>query len=108
MLTLTDGAVKKVKEFYEGDPSLSGKPLRVYVEPGHGCSQYQYGFSFDEKRQTDLEMTQSGLQVVMDPQSAPLLTGSVIDYKEDFSGAGFAISNPNAKHSCGCGKSFDA
>ncbi len=107
MITLTQGAVKKVKEFYAGDPSLQGKPLRVFVEKG-GCSSYQYGFAFDEKREGDTELALDGLNVIVDGQSADLLKGSVIDYKEDFSGSGFSIVNPNAKGSCGCGKSFNA
>ncbi len=108
MLTLTDVAIEKVKEISQAEPTAQGKSLRVLVEPGHGCSTYQYGFTFDEKKDGDAELELGGLKVLVDPNSAPLLTGCVIDYKEDFSGAGFAISNPNAKKSCGCGKSFDA
>ena len=107
MLTLTEGAIKKVKEFYQSDESLQGKALRVLVEKG-GCSSYQYGFAFDEKKDGDTELVLGGLKVLVDAPSAPLLQGSVIDYKEDFSGSGFSIANPNASHSCGCGKSFDA
>jgi iron-sulfur cluster assembly protein len=106
MLTLTEAAIKKVKEFYAADQSIQGKALRVFVEKG-GCSGYQYGFAFDEKKEGDAELPVGGLQVVVDPQSGALLEGSVIDYKEDFSGAGFAISNPKAKKSCGCGNSFE-
>ena len=29
-----------------------------------------------------------------------------LDYKDGLQGAGFAIENPNAQRSCGCGKSF--
>lgn len=108
MLTLTPNAVAKVKEIYTNDKSLSGKSLRVFVGQGHGCSSYEYGFSFDEAKDGDTTLPYDGFQVVVDAPSATLLTGSVIDFKEDFSGGGFAISNPNAKRSCGCGKSFDA
>lgn len=107
MLTLTPGAVQKVKEFYAADKELSGKHLRVFVEKG-GCSSFQYGFTFDDAKDGDQTLPVEGLSLVVDAQSAAMLQGSVIDYKEDFSGAGFSISNPNAKKSCGCGKSFDA
>lgn len=107
MFTLTDGAIKKVKEFYTQDPSIQGKPLRVFVEKG-GCSSYQYGFAFDDLKTGDSELDLGGLKVIVDPNSAPLLQGSVIDYKEEFGGSGFSIANPNAKGSCGCGKSFEA
>lgn len=107
MITLTETAAKKVKDIFTGDPSLAGKSLRVVVEKG-GCSSYQYGFTFDDKKEGDTELDQAGVKLLVDPQTAGLLTGSVVDYKEDFSGGGFAISNLNAKSSCGCGKSFNA
>jgi iron-sulfur cluster assembly accessory protein len=34
------------------------------------------------------------------------LEGAEVDYKEDLMGGGFAIKNPNAKSTCGCGHSF--
>ena len=107
MLTLTDVAIEKVKEIAAAEPTAQGKSLRVFLEKG-GCSSWQYGFTFDDKKDGDTELDLGGLKVLVDPNSGPLLTGCVIDYKEDFSGSGFAISNPNAKKGCGCGKSFDA
>ena len=32
--------------------------------------------------------------------------GAQVDYKEDLMGGGFAIKNPNATSTCGCGQSF--
>jgi iron-sulfur cluster assembly protein/iron-sulfur cluster insertion protein len=46
------------------------------------------------------------VRVVVDPASADLLQGAVLDFKDGLQGAGFAIDNPNAQRSCGCGKSF--
>ena len=34
------------------------------------------------------------------------LDGASLDYKDGLQGAGFAISNPNAERTCGCGQSF--
>jgi iron-sulfur cluster assembly accessory protein len=42
----------------------------------------------------------------VDEASAELLKGATLDYKDGLQGAGFAIENPNAQRSCGCGKSF--
>ena len=47
-----------------------------------------------------------GVRVVVDAASAPLLKGASLDYKDGLQGAGFAINNPNATRSCGCGSSF--
>ena len=46
------------------------------------------------------------MKVVVDAASAPLLNGASLDYKDGLQGAGFAINNPNATRSCGCGSSF--
>jgi iron-sulfur cluster insertion protein len=108
LLMLTDKAVDKVKYFAQSMPDSQNKPLRVFVQGG-GCSGFQYGFTFDEKKEGDNVMEQSGVTVVVDPQSAQYLKDSTIDFVEDMRGAGFSVTNPNATGgSCGCGKSFNA
>jgi len=107
MLSLTDAAVAKVKHFAQTMPDSLGKPLRVFVQGG-GCSGFQYGFTFDEKRDDDNVLEQDGITILVDPQSAMYLKDSTVDYVEDFRGAGFSVTNPNATGGCGCGKSFQA
>ena len=106
-VTLTDRAIAKIQEFYQQDQSLSGKSLRVMVEAG-GCSGYSYGFKFDDAKFDDAQQEYSGFKIVIDPNTGKLIEGATIDYKEDFGSEGFSIQNPNAKKSCGCGKSFEA
>ncbi|HEY5232226.1 MAG TPA: iron-sulfur cluster assembly accessory protein [Verrucomicrobiae bacterium] len=88
-------------------PENAGKNFRVYVEQG-GCSGMQYGMVFDEKRDGDLVAEENGVTVLVDPISANYLRGTVVDFSDALVGGGFKISNPNAKQSCGCGKSFEA
>jgi iron-sulfur cluster assembly accessory protein len=88
-------------------PENAGKALRVYVEQG-GCSGMQYGMVFDEKRDGDLTGGRDGAGVYVDPISAQYLRGTVIDFSDDLTAGGFKLKNPNAKESCGCGKSFSA
>ena len=108
LLTLTDAAIEKVKYFASTMPDSSNKPLRIFVQGG-GCSGFQYGFQFDEKKEGDNVLEQSGIQILVDPQSATYLKDATVNYVEDFRGAGFAVENPNATGgSCGCGKSFNA
>ena len=105
MLTLTGAASLKVKELIqsEGDEELA---LRVAVRPG-GCSGYSYEMYFDKDFTPDDNIVEeSGVKVVVDSASAPLLKGASLDYKDGLQGAGFAINNPNATRSCGCGQSF--
>jgi iron-sulfur cluster insertion protein len=108
LLSLTDAAVAKVKFFAGTMPDSEGKPLRVFVQGG-GCSGFQYGFTFDQKKDDDTVIATGGIEVVVDPQSAGYLKDAKVDYVEDFRGAGFSVTNPNATGgSCGCGKSFNA
>lgn len=105
MITLTDTAASKVKELLdaEGEPELA---LRVAVRPG-GCSGYSYEMFFDGDVASDDELAEfSGVKVIVDPSSAQLLSGATLDYKDGLQNAGFAIDNPNAQRSCGCGQSF--
>ena len=107
-LSLTDAAVAKVKFFAGSMPDSEGKPLRIFVQGG-GCSGFQYGFTFDAKKADDTVVATGGIEVVIDPQSATYLKDAKVDYVEDFRGAGFSVTNPNATGgSCGCGKSFNA
>ena len=86
-------------------PENAGKFFRVYVEQG-GCSGMQYGMVFDEKRDGDYAAEQRGVEILVDAISAQYLRGTVVDFSDELSGGGFKIINPNAKESCGCGKSF--
>jgi iron-sulfur cluster assembly accessory protein len=107
LLSLTEAAVAKVKYFAGSMPDSAGKPLRIFVQGG-GCSGFQYGFTFDEKKEGDAVIQTGGIEVVVDPQSATYLKDAKVDFVEDMRGAGFSVTNPNASGGCGCGKSFNA
>jgi iron-sulfur cluster assembly accessory protein len=105
VITLTESAASKVKDLItaEGAPDLA---LRVAVRPG-GCSGFSYEMFFDTDVAADDRLSEeAGVKVVVDEASAELLQGATLDYKDGLQGAGFAIDNPNAQRSCGCGKSF--
>jgi iron-sulfur cluster assembly accessory protein len=105
VFTLTDAAADKVKSLIvaEGNPDLV---LRVAVRPG-GCSGLSYEMFFDtDIAADDIRTDHGGVSVVIDPASAQHLGGASLDYKDGLQGAGFAINNPNAQRSCGCGQSF--
>lgn len=107
VVRLTESAANEMKSMIAKEPENAGKGLRVYVEAG-GCSGMQYGMVFDEKRQDDLATEFHGVTVLVDPFSANYLRGAMIDFSDSLTGGGFKISNPNARQSCGCGKSFEA
>jgi iron-sulfur cluster assembly accessory protein len=104
-IELTESAVAKVAELIaqEGQADLA---LRVAVRPG-GCSGFSYEMFFDsEKSDDDVVLSYGTVNVWVDPASNKLLTGATLDYKDSLQGGGFAINNPNAQRTCGCGQSF--
>ena len=80
--------------------------LRVTVKPG-GCAGFTYEMEFaKEALQSDEVFETQGVKIFFDKEVEPYLRGTVIDYKDSLHGSGFVMSNPNAKTSCGCGKSM--
>ena len=103
-MTLTEPAAAKIKQLIAEEADVS--VLRVAIEGG-GCSGFQYGLGFDIGAQEgDLRFSLQGVEVVVDPFSAPYLKGAEIDYVDSIQASGFAINTPNAVSSCGCGHSF--
>jgi iron-sulfur cluster assembly protein len=105
IVSMTARASDKLKEVIakQGRTDLA---LRVYVTPG-GCSGFSYGMTFAEgKEEDDAVIDQDGVRVLVDPMSAMYLRGSEIDFVDALMGGGFALRNPNAVSSCGCGQSF--
>jgi len=105
VIMLTDNAATKVKELIEAEDEQA-LALRVAVRPG-GCSGFSYEMFFDsDVAADDVTADYSGVKVVVDQSSAQLLNGATLDFKDGLQGAGFAIDNPNAQRTCGCGQSF--
>jgi iron-sulfur cluster assembly protein/iron-sulfur cluster insertion protein len=106
VITLTDSAASKVKELLDAEDATD-LALRVAVRPG-GCSGFSYEMYFDGDIAPDDEQASFGesVRVIVDAQSAQLLEGATLDYKNGLEQSGFAITNPNATRTCGCGQSF--
>ena len=106
MITLTDSAVKKIREIIaeEEDPNLK---VRMFIQGG-GCSGMQYGFTLEENgaQEDDFVVEKDGVEILVDALSSQYVQGAEVDWQETVQGSQFAISNPNAQTSCGCGSSF--
>lgn len=103
---VTDDAASKVKALIDNEEQPGELVLRVAVKPG-GCSGFGYEMFFDTDIAADDTAFEYGeVKVVIDPASLQHLGGATLDYKDGLSGAGFAINNPNAERTCGCGQSF--
>ena len=104
-VVITDSAARRIAALTQQEDA-EGAFLRIAVSGG-GCSGFQYGLSFDDKRNPDdFVFEHSGVAVIVDDVSLDLLNGAQVDFVEDLMGASFQIKNPNAASSCGCGNSF--
>ena len=107
LITVSDSAIDQLNGLIAGQATPTPQlGLRVYIQSG-GCSGFSYGMTFAEGReQDDMLVEANGVSIVVDPMSAMYLKGSEIDFVDALMGGGFALRNPNAVSSCGCGQSF--
>lgn len=105
IVTLTESAADRIKEMM-AQQDESAPYLRIGVKGG-GCTGLSYGMGIEtELGNDDEQFEDQGIKIVVDSESAPILKGTVIDFKQNMMGGGFTIDNPNAIASCGCGSSF--
>jgi Fe/S biogenesis protein NfuA len=94
MLTLSEIAKEKLREHIAARPDLD-LAIRLSVI-GRGKDSFLYDFrtilSSDRSPQ-DIVIDGSGFLIVIDPESASLLEGAMLDITEN--GHGFKIDNPN-------------
>jgi iron-sulfur cluster assembly protein len=105
VLRVTEKAARKA--FDLGTREGYAEPhLRVRVVAG-GCSGFSYKLSFEAEGAPDDHVIEaSGLRVLIDPKSAPILAGSTLEFNDALLGGGFRVNNPQAVHECACGESF--
>ena len=107
MITVTDSAVEKLKEIIKEEDNPDIK-IRMFISGG-GCSGMQYGFTLEEEPANeddfDLEVA-PGVHMLVDAMSGQYVQGAEVDWQESAQGSQFAIKNPNASTTCGCGSSF--
>lgn len=103
-ITLTPKAAEKYKEIL-AEEGKEGWGVR-FGERAAGCSGFEYFLDYSEKAKPgDLVLESQGIQIHVHHKSVDRLMGCVIDYTDGLHGAGFKITNPNVKASCGCGNS---
>lgn len=105
MITLTGSAVAQIRKL-QAEKASEGQMLRILVEAG-GCSGFEYGMSFDDKKEGDRQFESNGVDFLVDETSLEYLDGSEVDFDDGLTGKGFEVRNPNASSTCGCGRSFN-
>ena len=103
MITISPLASEKLKEILV-EQGEEGSSLRVVLMPGqHGGAQYMLALEKDAKTD-DTIVNSDGVQILIDPDSAPLMEGAEIDYMDGLMKSGFVINNPNVQTGgCACG-----
>jgi iron-sulfur cluster assembly accessory protein len=103
-ITITERAAQKYRAILQ-DEGKSGYGLR-FGDMAGGCSGFEYVLDYSESATEEDEVFVSqGVEVHVNRNVLPRLLGCEIDYVDGLNGSGFKISNPNARGSCGCGKS---
>lgn len=104
-ITIGDRAAVRLKALLD-ERKTPEAGLRVAVKGG-GCSGLAYALTWDEKaREKDRVFERGSVRVFVDPKSYIYLVGTVIEYEEKMLQAGFKLTNPQVRSTCGCGESF--
>ena len=103
-INLTKRAAQKFKEILK-DEGKEFWGLR-FGDKAAGCSGFEYVLDFSkEPKEDDQIFSSHGIDIHVNKGAVARLLGAEIDYLDGLNNAGFKITNPNAKSSCGCGKS---
>lgn len=103
-ITITKLAAEKYQNILKSE-NKEGWSLR-FGERAAGCSGFEYFLDYSEKAgEDDLVLESEGISIHIHKESKDRLMGAIIDYSDGLNGAGFKITNPNVKASCGCGSS---
>ncbi len=104
MIAISDEAARKIIECVrEAGGEVDGLRIKVV---GGGCSGLMYKMDLDCQRKGDKVFEHQGARLYVDRKSYLYINGTEIDYRNGLQNAGFALSNPNVKRTCGCGESF--
>ncbi|MFI5380108.1 MAG: HesB/IscA family protein [Tepidisphaerales bacterium] len=108
-IVLSDTAAGEIKKIIKENGLPENTRLRVGVKGG-GCSGFSYMLDLveEEKSESDEEVEDKGIKMLVDMKSYLYINGTEIDFKDELMARGFVFKNPNATSTCGCGSSFSA
>jgi|TARA_Y100000310_G_scaffold279891_1_gene299284 iron-sulfur cluster assembly accessory protein len=96
----TDFAAEKCKSFRKDENDVFNISLNK------GSCGWTYGFKFKKNKEDgEIAFEDKGIKITINQYDLEGLKGIMVDYVDGLQGAGFKISNPNVKGSCGCGSS---
>ncbi|ACT13481.1 Fe-S cluster assembly scaffold SufA [Pectobacterium aroidearum] len=103
-LTLTESAVKQIKNLMKQDEAVQG--LRLSVKQS-GCAGFGYVLDLVQEFETDdLVFERDGAKLYVPLKAMPFIDGTELDFVREGLNQIFKFNNPRAQHACGCGESF--
>jgi iron-sulfur cluster assembly protein len=111
MITVTERAKDAVRTLAESRQLLGGLAVRLGVapdsrHPGQTRLRYVLDLDGDAPGPADAVFGDGDLKVLVAQENLAHLDGLELDAEPDERGPRFVFRNPNARHSCRCGRSF--
>lgn len=105
MITLSPSAKAEIHRWQQRHGS-SQSSLHIQILR-QGCEGLSYQLGLTPQAPANSQTFDCGsVQVVVDGENLPYLSGLNLDYSEDLMGGSFRFNNPNASQTCSCGHSF--
>ena len=103
ILNFSEAALNYLRESIKSENCLG---IRIDVVTG-GCQGMTYAVDFvKEADPSDLLVQENDVKIYLAPRAVLFINGMNVDYVKNAMGGNIVFENPNAKATCGCGKSF--
>jgi iron-sulfur cluster assembly protein len=104
MIKITPQAQEYIKIFLKD----KGRSLLAVDVIKGGCSGMQFKFFYvDSIEKGDEKFPFPDFDLIVKPHALLFTIGTELDFEKTPTGAKLFFRNANAKHTCGCGKSFN-
>lgn len=104
IIELTESAYNYLKNLINENKEAKG--VRVNITSG-GCQGLTYALEIvTEVKEADLLVQKDDVSLYIAPKAVLFVSRMIMDYVKTPMGANVVFQNPNAKSTCGCGKSF--
>ncbi|MDN5203439.1 iron-sulfur cluster assembly accessory protein [Fulvivirgaceae bacterium BMA10] len=90
-VTITDKAVKEIKEIIRHKNIPAEYGLRIGIKGGVGCAGVSFLLGFDKKKETDDEFEIDGITVYLEKKHFMYLIGMQVDFYEGADARGFSF-----------------
>lgn len=102
VVNVTDSAKTQIEKICRDKMKL----VRLSIKSG-GCQGFQRVWDLEDDSMAEDMVIECGAGfLLIDPDTASMMDGGIIDYEEDLKGSFFTVNFPTMSSRCGCGSSF--